>query len=506
MILKDLLNQKRNAVLEKEHKQEEEERRRQEEERQRKEAERWLQTEAAVAPHPLRGRNAAMLDEYVRGQLVLRNEGKTLDEAGDLLRLFTISLGISFEHFAELEQEISFYDDQSKGEILEGLSEILKQSDEVVCFMCDMARLHGDEYSLDGEFLELWRSVCIGIFQVGSKEMVFFERLATLIARREMLNDEDEFDNIPKELIQYFLGSLSMEKRRSLLRLRNRQYLIIDLSSGPNASHYPCRSTNDPPNLAEDTCRTTELWLRRIPAGNFTMGSPENELGRNENENQHQVTLTQDYYIGVFPCTQRQYELVTGKNPSNFKQYDRPVEQVSYEDLRGPDKGGKWPANAEVDEKSFFWRLREKTGLAFDLPTESEWEYACRAGTTTALNNGKNITSEIGRCPNLDEVGWYSKNAGGSTHPVGQKQPNAWGLYDMHGNVWEWCLDWYGDYATTDAVDPQGVASGECRVYRGGGWASNARYCRSAARYYCRPSDRYGYVVFRIACILSPQT
>ena len=161
------------------------------------------------------------------------------------------------------------------------------------------------------------------------------------------------------------------------------------------------------PNVSNDTCRTTELWLRRIPRGTFTMGSPEDELGRNGDEVQHQVTLTQDYYIGVFEMTQKQYELVTGSNPSDFKGDTRPVECVSYYDLRGTsaEGGAGWPAKGHaVDVNSFFGVLRAKTGLVFDLPTEAQWEYACRAGTTTALNSGKNLTATV-ECPNLRRSG-----------------------------------------------------------------------------------------------------
>ena len=229
------------------------------------------------------------------------------------------------------------------------------------------------------------------------------------------------------------------------------------------------------------------------------MGSPQGELGRDDDEVQHRVTLTRDYFIGIFPCTQRQYELVKGGNPSNFKGGGLPVENVSYDDLRGTDRGSRWPASSDVDSGSFFGRLRERTGLAFDLPTEAEWEHACRAGTTSALNSGKDITSESASCPNLDAVAWYGKNSGDATHPVGQKQPNAWGLYDMHGNVWEWCLDWFGGYPTADATDPQGGSQGSGRVLRGGCWDGSARLCRSAYRSYSNPSYRSISFGFRVA-------
>ena len=295
-------------------------------------------------------------------------------------------------------------------------------------------------------------------------------------------------------------------------------YLVVDLSGGANAASYPVRYSETGPNLSSDTCRTTELWLRRIPKGTFTMGSPEDEFGRYDRETQHRVTLTQDYYIGVFECTQRQYELVMGTKPSYFSNASyyatRPVEIVSYDDLRGTTStaGAGWPAYGhKVDATSFFGKLQAKTGLTFDLPTEAQWEYACRAGTATALNSGKNLTT-TGQCPNMAEVGRYYYNGGSGysqtcsttngTAKVGSYLPNAWGLYDMHGNVWELCLDWYNSsyYGTAAVSDPAGPSSGSSRVARGGSWYSQrAQYCRSAYRGYCSPSYRSRNYGFRVA-------
>ena len=515
MGLKDLLDTKRNALLEMERKQEEMERQRQESEAQR------LADEAVVS-HPLRGRDTVLLDDYIRWQLVLRNEGNTLDTEGTLLRPFSISLGVPLVHLTELEEEVSFYDEKAKCEPLNALSMGLKQPDEQVCFLCDMARLHGENYSLDGGFLELWRSVCMGVFEVGSRQMAFYERLAKLIAKGEKrLQDhgfwrihdntiqyyqDDDFGSLPHDIIQYYLHPLQG---------RYNQYMVIDLSGGPNASRYPCRTIDKPRSLAEDTCRTTELWLRRIPAGSFMMGSPENELGRKEDEVQHQVELTRDFYIGVFPCTQRQFELVMGWNYEEKGDY--PVDHVGYIDLRGAFHGSEWPLECKVDDDSFFGRLQVRTGLPFDLPTEAEWEYACRAGTPTSLNSGKNITSLVGSCHNLDAVGWYRANSNrryGGCHPVGQKQPNAWGLYDMHGSVPELCIDWYGDYYVEkrNNVDPEGPFSGSYRVLRGGSAFSSAQDCRSARRDLTSPgfsgkhSHRFSLTGagFRIALRLCP--
>jgi len=287
-------------------------------------------------------------------------------------------------------------------------------------------------------------------------------------------------------------------------------YLVVDLTTGKT------RTSETPPNLDDDTCRTTELWLRRIEPGTFTMGSPSDELGRYDDETQHEVTLTQPYYIGVFEVTQRQWELVKNARPSFYSNdtyyATRPVEQVSYDMIRGTgsNAGAGWPTYGHaVDADSFLGVLQARTGLVFDLPTEAEWEYACRAGTTTALNSGKNLTS-TGSDANMSEVGRYWHNSGfgysstctpeTGTAKVGSYLPNAWGLYDMHGNVWEWCLDWYSNYGMAAAVDPAGPSTGSGRVLRGGDWDDNARDCRSARRNDRDPSHGYYYYGFRVAC------
>ena len=238
-----------------------------------------------------------------------------------------------------------------------------------------------------------------------------------------------------------------------------------------------------------------KLEMVKIKAGSFTMGSPKGELGHQDDEKQHRVTLTKDYWLGKYEVTQVQYEALMDKNPSQYKGANHPVESVRWDDSiafcrKLNDQCRKWLP----------------TGYKFTLPTEAQWEYACRAGTTTALNNGRNLTSESGICVNLDDVGWYDESFGTETHPVGQKKPNAWKLYDMHGNVWEWCRDWYGSYKG-DAVDPTGPKKGSYRFYRGGSCSSRTQYCRSAYRIYDNPIDRLiivpgyrnGNVGFRLA-------
>ena len=289
-------------------------------------------------------------------------------------------------------------------------------------------------------------------------------------------------------------------------------YVVIDLSGGASAASYPVRFSASGPDLSSDTCRTTELWLRLILPGTFTMGSPSSELGRQSNETQHQVTISKPFYIGIFELTQKQWQLVMGTTPSYSRGDTRPVERVSYNMIRGTTLGAAWPSHRQVDADSFLGKIRARTSLTIDLPTEAQWEYACRAGTTTALNNGKNLSSTES-CPEMDEVGRYGYNSsdgkGGYTSchtRVGSYAPNAWGLYDMHGNVWEWCLDWHGNYATTAQTDPSGAASGSYRVRRGGSCGNDAYYCRSACRngnFY--PSNTDDNLGFRPVMIL-PQS
>jgi formylglycine-generating enzyme required for sulfatase activity len=194
----------------------------------------------------------------------------------------------------------------------------------------------------------------------------------------------------------------------------------------------------------------------------------------------NQVTLTQPFYLGIYEVTQEQYERVMGENPSELKAAQNPVDTVSWNDA--------------VD---FCRRLSElpeekAAGRVYRLPTEAEWEYACRAGTTTDYSFGDD-ESELG------DYAWYHDNSGKTTLPVGQKKANPWGLYDMHGNVWEWCQDWYADDLPEGAVtDPTGPVGGSDRVLRGGSWLHYAYYCQSALRRRRAPDYRYYYFGFRV--------
>jgi len=224
-----------------------------------------------------------------------------------------------------------------------------------------------------------------------------------------------------------------------------------------------------------------------IEPGEFMMGSPWYKPCRSDNERRHEVILEQGYYMQTTEVTQAQWQAVMGNNPSYFDDCGRrcPVETVSW-----------------FDAQDFIDVLNDMGEGTYRLPTEAEWEYACRAGSTTAFANGKITGTSCNIDPNLDAMGWYYGNSNNKTHPVGQKQANAWDLYDMHGNVWEWCQDWFADYPTYSLRNPKGPSYGTYRVLRGGSWNQNARFCRSACRFSLHPSYENIYTGFRL--VLTP--
>ena len=224
------------------------------------------------------------------------------------------------------------------------------------------------------------------------------------------------------------------------------------------------------------------MKLVLIPKGTFQMGSPIEEEGASNDEEQHQVTISKDYYLGVYEVTQAQYEKVMGNNPSHFQgaevgneNADLPVEMVSWDDA------------VEFCKKLSELPDEKKAGRVYRLPTEAEWEYACRVGSKTAYS----FDDEEGLLP---EYGWFSRNSSRRTHTVGLLEPN-----DMHGNVWEWCSDWYEEYPKGAVSDPVGAKEGSSRVYRGGSWLNFAANCRSANRRRNDPSDRSNGIGFRLA-------
>ena len=219
--------------------------------------------------------------------------------------------------------------------------------------------------------------------------------------------------------------------------------------------------------------KDVNLEMVLIPAGKFKMGSPASEKDRRDNENQHEVTLTKPFYMGKYEVTQEQWESVMGNNPSYRKTAKYPVTNVSWEDCQ-----------------EFIKKLNEKTKGGYRLPTESEWEYACRAGTTTAYSFGDKITPK--------DANYYDSKIGKPV-AVGSYKPNAFGLYDMHGNVWEWCEDLYGAYSAAAVIDPKGPAKGEGRVLRGWSYYFSDSDARSSLRGGVSPTYWYVSAGFRLA-------
>ena len=311
----------------------------------------------------------------------------------------------------------------------------------------------------------------------------------------------------PTETIQYStvwatnLTAAQQAEAKALVKVypclkEKPKYIAIDLSGGTTATRYPIEYLDEIPGGSwSDEYKTSKLVLRHIPAGSFIMGGRNTDYPGAANTNLHMVTLTKDFYMGVFEVTQRQWELVMGTRPAFANNPDyyaaRPIEQVSFTDIRGEENGILWPQSRNVDPSSFMFVLRKKTNdFGFDLPTSAQWEYACRAGTTTALNDGTNLESNL-ESANLLLLGRYRFNSGvveagndwdaavfynctseKATATVGSYRPNNWGLFDMHGNVFEWCLDRWG--ARTESIDPVGCSTGNRRVLRSGSWNTSA--------------------------------
>ncbi len=260
---------------------------------------------------------------------------------------------------------------------------------------------------------------------------------------------------------------------------------VVEGPKPPEPPGVEPRKPAEPRSPSEKTYKdpTTGMEFVLIPSGRFTMGSPSSEPDRRSDEGpQHEVTLSRPFYMGKYEVTQAQWQAVMGNNPSGFQGCDQcPVERVSWNDMQ-----------------EFIQMLNERAGMTgYRLPTEAEWEYACRAGSQGVYSFGDDAGS-------LEWYAWHGGNSSGKTHPVGRKRANAWGLYDLHGNVWEWCQDWYGPYAPGALTDPTGPSSGPYRVFRGGSWLNDPWALRCSHRNGFVPSDRNAAILgFRLA--FSPQ-
>ena len=281
-------------------------------------------------------------------------------------------------------------------------------------------------------------------------------------------------------------GVGSVEKNRTYVLVLNQ----MGMSSNPadvsttvsTVSVSPVQVPAVPSNTISDDAITIPvkdgicIEMVKVEGGTFMMGATSEMKNPNSNEKPvHQVTLTNDYYMGKYEVTQALWQAVMGSNPSEYKGDNLPVETVSWNDCQ-----------------KFISKLNSLTGRMFRLPTEAEWEYAARGGKES---RGYQYSGSS----NISDVAWYDENSGSKTHPVGTKQANELGIYDMTGNVWEWCSDWYSSYSSSSQTNPTGSDSGSARVSRGGGWNCNASYCRLSVRFYYTPDFRLDILGLRLA-------
>ena len=262
--------------------------------------------------------------------------------------------------------------------------------------------------------------------------------------------------------------------------------LLVSCSDGKSGKKESIKvsSTALPPDPGSPlVIEALKLELMPIPAGSFSMGSSVQEQDRADDEGpQTIVTITKPFWLSRTEVTQEQWKAVMGNNPSNFKGKDLPVEKISWED-----------AIAFCEKLNRDLENTLPAGYRYSLPTEAQWEYACRAESTTRFYFGDDPEYD-----QLDKYAWYAGNSSDKTHAVGTKLPNRWDLYDMHGNVWEWCMDWYGEYKGGSTSDPRGADSGEYRVLRGGGWHFDGLDCRAADRNWSFSYGAFSLAGFRV--------
>ncbi len=271
-------------------------------------------------------------------------------------------------------------------------------------------------------------------------------------------------------------GGKPSEIQEACLKLFDKLLKQLDVSGGG----YGTRPSPQGDRITVSVPGTSVSFdMVRVKAGSFTMGCTSEQSGCDNDETTHRVTLAEDFYMGIYEVTQELWQAVMGTNPSRFKGSNRPVESVSWDDAQ-----------------AFCRELSSMTGKTFMLPTEAQWEYAARGGHLAPQQQPMYAGSF-----SADAVAWYYDNSGGSTHPVATKRPNALGLYDMSGNVWEWCSDWYGSYGTYAQTEPTGPGSGSSRVDRGGSWYNDASYCRVSYRGNGTPSHRDDILGFRVVCL-----
>ena len=262
----------------------------------------------------------------------------------------------------------------------------------------------------------------------------------------------------------------------------------FDAAEAKRRQREAARALGVPVEKDFELARGVKITMILIPAGEFMMGSPEGEKEREDDERLHRVTITKPFWMSKCEVTQEQWQGVMGSNPSEYRGAIKPVQGVSWNDIQ-----------------DFFAKANGGSGRGrFTLPTEAQWEYACRAGTATPFYVGETISTDQANYNGNAAYGNGRKGVWrGKIMPVGSLPANAWGLHDMPGNVWEWCWDWYGEYTAGPQTDPVGPADGRLRVLRGGSFVIHPTYCRSAARLRCLPSNTPGLFGFRLCRLLT---
>ncbi len=375
-----------------------------------------------------------------------------------------------YEQIEELERAVAVVDNQGQ---IKGLYEQRDTLSHQVEGFVEKATKVG----LESQLSELQNRLKQLQIQLANKEKELFA------ARKGKIFVESVPENAIVKILNFnqgFQQGMELEPGKYHFEVSLKEYVLqdrwIDLGVGEEKRIKFELAKLPPPKKAITNSIGMNFVL--IPAGNFDMGSPPDEPSRRDGEKQHKVIISKPFYLQITEVSQGQWKEIMWDNPSRFKNCgeDCPVEMVSWKDAQ-----------------KFISKLNQMEDMnKYRLPTEAEWEYACRAGTTTKF-------SFDGDDYYLREYAWYINTAGDRAHPVGKKKPNDWGLYDMHGNVLEWCQDWYGDYPSSRISDPKGPDKGEKRVLRGGEWYSYSWFLRSAIRYRFNPDFRYSRVGFRVA-------
>ena len=417
-----------------------------------------------TASHPFAKQGPIFRHAYCKGLIlsILANKAlpkaTRMEQSAKALQQISATLAIQpSEGFDAYLQNIATTDIE---QILSKLHNTLNDKVSPIAFLYEVAFLQPTSFRTDTAFQDVWKSFA-GDLKLPANEITDLWNACQTLANCQ-------FPPLDISLLSWLCGACGISWAE-----------IAALFAGESDLKE---------NITIMLAGGVPLELAWCPAGVFQMGSPADEPEREDDEQQHQVKISKGYWMGIYPVTQRQYKAVMGNNPSNYDGFDsHPVENVSWFDAKA------------FCEKALKDAQNLPEGAVFDLPTEAQWEYACRAGTTTTFHFGNEFNGSQANCDGTRPYG--TKQAGPNidcTCNVGSYAPNAWGLYDMHGNVWEWCNDWYGAYDNGFVSDPQGAASGTQHSERGGSWRNAAKRCRAAIRRKSEPDQIYDNLGFRV--------